>query len=99
MMSFEECQEWGRKIREEREELNRKNKIIRQEELRKMGIDINTQKSPPPKYDHPCTPDDGFITILYIVGMIASFIFTQWYVAWFGLTIAYVKFITRHDND
>lgn len=99
MMSFEECQEWGKKMREERAALEYKNEQIRQDRLRKMGIDPNAIQTEKPKYDHPCMPDDGFVTILYIIGMVASLIFTQWYIAWFGLTIAYIKFITRHDND
>jgi hypothetical protein len=103
MMSFEECQEWGRRMRAEKEAFEKKQMEIRNNELRKQGIDPSTMKpiasKKPHEYDHPSMPDDGFVTFSYIIGMIASLIFTQWYIAWFGLTIAYSKFITRHDND
>ena len=99
MMSFEECQEWGRKMREEEEKRKTEIERIRQEELKKIGINPNTQKCSQPKYDHPCTPDDRFVTILYVIGMIGSLMFKQWYIAWFALTVWYGMFITRHDND
>ena len=99
MLSIEEYQKIGKQNREE--EIKRKEFLakIREDELKQKGIIPNTQASARPKYDHPCMPDDGFVTVLYIIGMIASLIFTQWYVAWFGLSVAYFKFITRHDND
>ena len=52
-----------------------------------------------PKYDHPSTPDDGFVIILYIVCMVASMIFKDFLMIWAVLTIAFVKFITRHKED
>lgn len=103
MMSFEECQEWGRRMRAEKEVFEKKQMEIRNRELRKQGIEPSTKKSivskKPHEYDHPSTPDDGFVTFLYIIGMIASLIFKDFWIPWIMLTIAYGKFITRHDND
>ena len=99
MMSFEECQELGRKMKTEKEELNKKMSQIRNDELRKMGINPDDKKTAKPKYDHPSMPEDGMITFLYIVFMIASLIFNDFWIPWVILTIAYGKFITRHDND
>ena len=99
MMSFEECQEWGRKRQREQEVLMKKQEQIHRNELIKLGINPDSQQSMKPKYDHPSTPDDGFVTVLYIIGMVASLIFKDFWILWIGLTIAYSKFITRHDND
>lgn len=99
MMSFEECQEMGRKIREEERKRNERMAKIRDDELRKIGIDSNVQKSIEPKYDHPSMPEDGFVTVLYIVGMVTSLLFKDFWIPWVILTIVYGKFITRHDND
>lgn len=103
MMSFEECQEWGRRMREEKENLRKRQEEIHRNELIKQGIDPDTIKPTPQRkpheYDHPSTPDDGLVTVLYIVGMIASLIFNDFWIPWFILTIVYGKFITRHDND
>ena len=99
MMSFEECQELGRRRRQEKEELRKRQEQIHREELIKRGINLDVQQFTKPKYDHPSTPDDGFITVLYVIGMVASLIFKDFWIAWIGLTILYSKFITRHDND
>ena len=99
MMSFEECQEWGRKRQQEKEELNTRMSKIRDDELRKNGIDPEAYKNIKPKYDHPSMPEDGFVTFLYIAAMIGSLIFKDFWIVWMGLTAAYGKFITRHDND
>lgn len=99
MLSFEQYQEISRKIREEEQKRQERLELIRKEELRKRGVDPDLQPPIKPKYDHPCTPDDGFITTLYIVGMIASLIFKGFWILWIVLTIFYVKFITRHNND
>ena len=99
MISFEECQEIGRKNREEKEALNKKMAEIRNVELRKMGVNPDNQKNVKPKYDHPSMPDDGLVLILYIVSMAASLIFKDFWIAWIVLTIAYGKFVSRHDND
>jgi hypothetical protein len=99
MMSFEECQEWGKKVKEEKEELNKKMVRIRENELRKMGINPDNQRVIKQKYDHPSMPEDGAVTFLYLVCMIGSLIFKDFWIPWFILTVLYGKFITRHDND
>jgi hypothetical protein len=103
MMSFEECQEWGRRMRAEKEALSKRQEEIRRGKLSKQGINLNKINSiknkQPWEYDHPSTPDDGFITFLYIIAMIGSLIFADFWILWIGLTIAYGKFITRHNND
>ena len=99
MLSIEEYQEIGRQNREQRKKEQEHIAEVRRQELMKMGVNPNIQNTSKPKYDHPCMPNDGFITMLYIIGMAGSLIFNQWYIAWFGLTVAYFKFITRHDND
>ena len=99
MMSFEEAQAMGKRIREEEQRRFEMRKKIRDDELRKMGINPDTQKFIKPKHDHPGTPEDGFVAILYIIGMVGSLIFKDFWIAWIILTICYGKFITRHDND
>lgn len=103
MMSFEECQEWGKRMRAERAEFEKKQMEIRNNELRKQGVDLDTIKpiknKQPWEYDHPSTPDDGFVTFLYIIAMIGSLIFKDFLVLWVMLSVTYGKFITRHNND
>ena len=98
MMSFEEAQAMGKRIREEQQRNFEIRKKIRDDELRKQGINPDVQIIKP-KYDHPSTPENGFVTVLYIVGMVASLLFKDFLIPWIGLTILYSKFITRHDND
>ena len=99
MMSFEEAQAMGKRIREEEQRRFEMRKKIRDDELRKMGINPDVNKFIKPKYDHPSTPDDGFVTVLYVIGMVGSLIFKDFWIVWILLTIGYGKFITRHDND
>ena len=99
MMSFEEAQAMGKRIREEQERIQKMVDETRKSELRKRGINPDVYKPTKPKYDHPCTPDDGFVTVLYVIGMAASLIFKEFWIPWIILTIGYSKFITRHDND
>ena len=99
MMSFEEAQAMGKSIREEQERIKKMMDETRKSELKKQGIDPDAWKPIKPRYDHPSTPDDGFVTVLYIVGMVASLIFKDFLIAWIGLSILYGKFITRHNND
>ena len=98
MLSIEKYQEIARQNREEEKQRKEFLAKVREDELRKMGVNPNTQTQTQPKYDHPGMPDDCFVTLLYVIGMIASLIFNQWYIAWFGLTIVYGNFLTRHDN-
>ena len=99
MMSFKEAQEMGRRIREDQERTKKMMEETRRAELRKQGIDLDAWKSVKPKYDHPGTPDDGFVTVIYILGMVGSLIFKDFWMAWIVLTIGYGKFITRHNKD
>lgn len=99
MMSFEECQKWGRKIRDEKESLRIQNEKIHREKLIKMGINPDLQEPVEVKYDHPLAPSDGVITALYIIGMIGCLIFKDFWIPWIILTILYGKLITRHDNN
>lgn len=99
MLSFEQCQEMGRKIREEEKQRNEELARIRNEELKKMGVNPDVQKHEKTKYDHPCMPEDGTVIILYIVAMAASLIFKDFWILWIALTAAFGKFITRHDKD
>lgn len=99
MMSLEECQKWGKKIREEKESLLIQNEKIHHEELIKKGINPDLQKSVESKQDHPLAPSDSVATVLYITGMIGCLIFKDFWIPWIILTILYGKFITRHDND
>lgn len=96
MISFEEAQEIGRKNREEQAKREKIMKEAHEKWLKDQGL-VPPQKVEV-KYDHPCMPEDGFVTFLYIVGMIGSLVFKQWYIAWFALTVWYGMFTTRHDN-
>ena len=99
MISFEEAQAMGKRIREEEERIKKMLDETRKSELRKQGIDPDAWKPVKPRHDHPSTPDDGFITALYIAGMVGSLIFNDFWAGWILLTILYVKFITRHNKD
>ena len=99
MMSFEECQEWGRKRREEEQALRERQKQIHEEELRKMGIDPNSLKTPRPQYEHPATPEKGIVVLLFIAGYVLSFLFKPWWLGVTVMTILLCKYVTRHDND
>ena len=99
MISVKEAQEMGKKIKEEEDKRHKKMAQIRDNELRKMGVDPKAKDNIKPKYDHPSMPDDGFATVLYIVGMVASLIFKDFWIPWIILTVVYEKFLTRHNND
>lgn len=99
MLSFKECQDIGAKVRAEEKKRNEYLANIRKEELRKNGVNVNVAQTPKPKYDNPSMPEDGLITVLYIICMIASLIFNDFWMIWIALTLAYSKFITRHDNN
>ena len=99
MISLEECQAIGEKNREEERKRNENMAKIRNDELRRLGVNVDAQPSVKPQYDHPSMPEDGFVTVLYIVGMIASLIFKDFWIPWLILTAGYGKFISRRDND
>ena len=99
MMSFEECQEWSRKRREEKAALEAKCREIGRQERIQRGLSPERPQVPKEKWDHPCMPDDGFVTFLYVLGMIVCLMFNQWYIGWFALTVWYGMFISRHNND
>lgn len=89
MMDFKECQEWGERRRKEKAELNAKLEQIRREELKKQGINPPSIETEPPKYYHPNTISNGPALFITIAGMLASFIFKQWYIVWIVLIIWY----------
>ena len=99
MMSFEECQAWGKKRREEKAALEAKCAEIRKQEMIKQGINPDSQNTPAPKYEHPAMPGQVMMTILFIVGYIGSFIFKDWWIPWIILTVLLGKYLSRHDND
>ncbi len=99
MSSFNQYQEIGRKIKEEEKKRHTELERIRNEELKKRGVNPDMQECEKPKYDHPCTPEDGVVIVLYIIAMAASLLFKDFWIAWIALTVAFGKFITRHDND
>ncbi len=87
MMDFKECQEWGERMRKEKEELRKKQEQIRLEEMKKQGI--TPQQPVEPKYYHPNTISKGPALFITIAVMIGSLIFKQWYIAWFGIIVWY----------
>jgi hypothetical protein len=99
MMSFEECQEMGRKIREERAMMDAKCKEICRQQRIKQGLPPDLPQAPTPKYEHMAMPGEGIVIVLFIVGYLGSLIFKNWWIAWIILTVLLGKFITRHDND
>lgn len=99
MLSFEDYKEIARRVNESKKEREELLKKWRYEELREMGIDPDKQEHVKEKYDRPGTPDDGFVTILYVIVMVASLIFKDFWIIWICITIAYFKFITRHYDD
>ena len=86
MMSFEECQEWGRKRRQEEEELKNRMEKIHQNELRKQGIDPNAYKTEQ-KYYHPNTLDKSEALFWYVLIMIFGSIFSARILIWIIATI------------
>ena len=99
MLSFEEYQKMGRKAEEEKKARQEYLSNIHNEKLKTIGINPSLQNSNKPKYDHPSTPDDSLVTILYIAAMAVSMLFKGFVVLWIVLTLLYVNFISRHDND
>ena len=96
MMSFEECQEWGKRRREERELLNRKIEQIHQEELRKIGINPNTQEHIQPKIDLVYSLENGGATVLWLIVAIGALIFNGGWILSIIATGVWFNYITRH---
>ena len=99
MMSFEEAQEWGRRREEEKKVLRQRQEQIHREELKKMNVDLDTQKPIKLKYEHPSMPGNGMMAVLFIIGYIVCLLFKDWWIGWIVLTIALGKYLGRHDND
>lgn len=87
-MSFEECQEWGKRRRKKQEELNKKMDKIHQDELIKMGINPN-QPHVEEKYYSPNTLDKSVARIIYIALMIFGAITTAPLLIWFCASLWY----------
>ena len=98
MMSFEERQEWGKKMREEKEALNKKMEEIRKEELKKQGICFDTYKDITPQYDSPYALENGEATVLWLIVAIGAFIFKDGWMISIIATIIWLNHIIRHIN-
>lgn len=97
MMSFEECQEWGRRMEQEKKELQEKQEQIRREELRKRGINPDTiNQDVKPKYDSPYALDNGLATVLWLIVAIGALIFKGGWILSIVATVVWFNHITRH---
>jgi hypothetical protein len=96
MLSFEECQEMGKRIREEEKKRNERIENIRKEELRKQGIDPDAYKNVKPQYDSPYALENGPATILWLVVAIGALIFKDGWMISVIATFVWLKYITRH---
>lgn len=96
MMSFEECQEWGKKMRAEKEALNKKMEKIRKEELKKQGIYSDSYKNTTPKYDSPYALENGVATVLWLIVSAGALIFNGGWIISIIATIVWFNHITRH---
>ena len=88
MMSFEETQKWGKRMRQEKEELENKMDKIHQAELRKKGINPN-QPHVEEKFYSPNTLDKSEARIIYIALMILGAITTVPLLIWFCASLWY----------
>ena len=64
----------------------------RQEELQKLGI-----KQPKPYFEHPGSLENDEATVLYIIAMVISSIFTDRVGFWILWTIIWFNYINRHN--
>lgn len=99
VLSFEQYQEIGRKVREAEEERRESEKKWHNDYLRSIGVDPDKQKHIQPKVDSIYSLENGSATALYIIVMVASLIFNQFWIIWLAATIIYFKFITRHEGE
>ena len=99
MMSFEEAQKWGQKRAAEEKELKERMSKIRNEELRKKGVDVDNKESIKCKYEHPSMPESGTMIVLFVIGYVVCLLFKGWWVGWIALTVLLGKYVSRHDND
>ena len=100
MLSLKEYQEMGKKLREEKEALNKKLDEVRRQELKKQGIIIEEKKDKERKFhgdcDSPYTMENSTATILYIITMVGGSIFTDRILIWIFATIIWFNHISRH---
>lgn len=99
MMSLEEAQDLGKKRIEEEQALYNRRVQIRNEELKKMGVNPNAQLNPSEKYEHPSMPGSGMMAVLFIIGYVVCFMFKPWWLGFIVMTILLGKYVSRHDND
>lgn len=97
MLSLEEYQEMGKKLREEKEALNKRCAEIRRDELKKQGVIIEEKEH---KFhgdcDSPYAMENSTATILYIITMVGGSIFTDRILIWIFATIIWFNHISRH---
>ena len=98
MISFEECQKIGNKNREEEKKRKEKISAIRNERLRRDGINLNIQKNENPKYDSPYALENSGATVLWLVISIGALIFNGGWILSIIVTIIWFNYITRHMN-
>lgn len=97
-MNFEQYQEIGRKIKEEKKSLNNNAEKNRKEELKKQGIDLDVYNNIAPQYDWPYSLENGEATVLWLIIAIGAFIFNDGWMISIIATIIWFNYITRHMN-
>ena len=88
----------AKELRKAEEERENNQKKWRNDYLKSIGVNPDANHTEE-KHDRIGTPENSIVTILYIIGMVVSLMFKDFWIAWIGLTAAYGKFITRHDNN
>lgn len=99
MFTPEELEEMRKRMRNERDERNRRFDEIRRKELEAKGLKPFDKSQVHKKYcDHPNTIENSTATFFYIVVMLVGSIFKGNWVIWIIATVVWAKFITRHNK-
>lgn len=96
MISFEECQEMGRKRKEEEEKRNAEIERIREERLKRSGVNPDVYKQEKPQYDSPYALENSTATVLWIIVAVGGLIFNGGWILSIIATIVWLNYITRH---
>lgn len=99
MFTPEELEAMKKRMRNEREERNKRLDELRRKELEDKGLKPFDESQVPKKHcDHPNTMENSTATVVWLVVMLVGSIFKGNWVIWIIATVVWAKFITRHDK-
>ena len=98
MLSWEEQMEMAKQTRKFKKEVKEMQVKVRNEELKKQGINLDVQKYETSKYDSPYALEKGAATVLWLIIAVGGLIFNDGWILSIIATVVWFNYITRHIN-